>query len=68
MHTNPSKTQLIIAGTVLGAALGLVTAIMLARSAEEQGREVRITAGDMFKIALSLVGTMRGVATIGASA
>lgn len=59
------KTKLLVAGTLLGAIVGLVTAVLLARAAEEDGSEFNMTTGDILKVALSVVGTMRGIAALG---
>ncbi|HFC12239.1 MAG TPA: hypothetical protein ENJ56_05290 [Anaerolineae bacterium] len=59
------KPKLMIIGTLLGAGVGLVTASLLARAAEEGG-DLELNGGDLLKTALGVVTTMRSVAALGA--
>ena len=61
------KPKLYVVGAVAGAAVGLATAFMIARAAEENDGQLEITTSDIFKIGLTVFNTVRGVAAIGAA-
>lgn len=52
-------------GVVLGAGIGLVTAMMLNRRAENEGRTTAITAGEGLQLGALVVGLLRTIATLG---
>ena len=62
------KPKLLVMGTFLGASLGLATAFLLAREAEQKyGQEdLSISAGDILKTSLGVITTVRSVASLGA--
>ncbi len=63
------KPRLLVMGTFIGAGLGLVTAFMLAREAEQRSDEednLSISAGDILKTSLGVITTARSVASLGA--
>lgn len=63
---NNWKTQTLIIGAVVGALIGLGTGYLLTRTAEESGGQPpKITTGDAFKIALGVIGVVRGIASLG---
>ena len=66
-ETNNWKRNLIIAGTVIGAIVGLGTSYLLVRTAEESnsGQRPQINTADTIKVALGVIGTMRGIAALG---
>jgi hypothetical protein len=60
------KTRTLIVGALVGAILGLGTAYLLNRTAEETGGgPPQITTGDAVKAAIGIVGVMRGIASLG---
>lgn len=60
------KTKLLILGAIVGAVFGVVSAYLLARSAEEsRGGPPQVSTGDMVKTAIGVVGVMRGIAALG---
>ena len=67
MTTNENwKTKTYIIGAVVGAAVGLGTAYLFARSAEERGSgPPRISTADAIKSAVGVIGIMRGIAALG---
>ncbi|MGB1253335.1 MAG: hypothetical protein ACPG8W_22170 [Candidatus Promineifilaceae bacterium] len=65
MKIEESRSQILLIGTLVGAGLGLITSILLAREAEQDNGELNITAGDILRTATTLVGAMRGVASLG---
>lgn len=55
-----------LGGTIIGALIGLATAYLMVRSAEEQGgRPPKISTADAVRIGVSTVGLVRGIAVLG---
>jgi hypothetical protein len=55
-----------IGGTMIGALLGLATAYLMVRSAEERdGRPPKITTADAIRVGVSTLGLVRGIAVLG---
>lgn len=68
MTSNESwKMKTYVIGTIVGAAVGLGTAYLFARSAEEKGggSPPRISTADAIKSAVGVIGIMRGIAALG---
>jgi hypothetical protein len=65
--TKDWRRNLIIAGTLIGAVVGLGTSYLLVRTAEESngGQAPKITTSDAIKVALGVIGTARGIAALG---
>lgn len=60
------KNRIIIIGTLIGALLGFGSAYLLARTADESGSgPPHITTGDAIKTAITVIGVMRGIASLG---
>jgi hypothetical protein len=60
------KMRTLIMGAIVGAILGVGTAYLLNRTAEESGGgPPQITTGDAVKAAIGIVGVMRGIASLG---
>jgi hypothetical protein len=60
------KTKTLIIGALVGALLGVGTAYLLNRTAEESGGgPPKVTTGDAVKAAIGIVGVMRGIASLG---
>lgn len=60
------RTKTLIIGGVIGAIIGVGTAYLLARTAEESGGgPPQITTGDAIKSAIGIVGLVRGIAALG---
>lgn len=59
------KTRVLVTGTIIGALVGLGTAYLLARTAEEnQNGPLRIKTGDALKAGVNVIGVMRGIAAL----
>ena len=58
------QNKILIIGTLLGAATGLVAALMLQRRAERTGREISLSAGEGIQLGVLLLGLLRSVATL----
>lgn len=60
------KTKFMLIGTAVGALVGLGTAYLMARSAEETaGGPPTITTADALKAGVSVIGVVRGIAALG---
>jgi hypothetical protein len=65
-ENNNWKTKTLILGAAVGAIIGLGTGYLLTRTADETGGQPpKITTGDAFKIALGVIGVVRGIASLG---
>jgi hypothetical protein len=59
------KTRVLLVGAAVGALVGLGAAYMLARAAEENnGGPPEVKSGDILKIGVSVIGLMRGIASL----
>lgn len=60
-----NKNKTILFGTLIGAATGLVAAVLLTRRAEKEERNTAITTGDGLKIGALVFGLLRAIASLG---
>ena len=64
--SNNWKPKILLVGTAIGALIGLGTAYLLARTAEEAGEgPPEITTGDAVKTVVGIIALMRGIAALG---
>ncbi|MCA9936016.1 MAG: hypothetical protein H6662_10005 [Ardenticatenaceae bacterium] len=64
--TSSWKTKLLITGALAGALLGLATAYLLARTAEEnKGGPPAVNTVDALKASIGLIGIIRSIAALG---
>ena len=59
-----TRTKTILAGVLIGAATGLVAAMMWNRRTQENGT-TEITAGDGVKLGVMIFGLLRAIASMG---
>ena len=59
------RNRTLLLGTLVGAATGLIAAMLLNRRAEESGNELALTTGDGMKLGVMLIGLLRSIATLG---
>lgn len=60
------RMKTLIIGGFIGALIGVSTAYLLARTAEESGGgPPQISTGDAIKSAIGIVGLVRGIAALG---
>jgi hypothetical protein len=60
------QTKLLIIGGVMGALVGVGTAYLLVREAEEKGGgPPEISTADAVKATVGVIGLMRGIASLG---
>lgn len=64
--TSNWKTQFLVIGAAVGAVVGLGTAYLLTRTAEENASgPPQITTTDALKAGVSVIGVVRGIAALG---
>lgn len=65
--TDNWKTKLLIGGALIGAVVGMGTAYLLARTAQEANQPgmPAINTRDALKIGVSVIGVVRGIADLG---
>jgi len=59
------KTQTMIAGTIIGALAGAISAYLLIKRAETEHTEAKLSAGEGVQIGMGLLGLMRLIAGMG---
>jgi hypothetical protein len=59
------RDRTIIYGVLIGAATGLVAALLLNRKAAEGDGETHITTGEGLRLGVMLIGLLRAVASLG---
>ena len=60
---NRNKTLLF--GAIIGAATGLIAAMLLERNAEKNEKETAITAGEGMKLGVLVFGLLRAISSLG---
>ncbi len=55
----------ILFGALLGAATGVIAAVLLTRRAEKNERETAITTGEGLKLGVLVFGLLRAIASLG---
>lgn len=60
-----NKGRTILIGVLVGAATGLVAAMMINRRVEATGESTAITTGDGLKLGVMIVGLLRAIASMG---
>lgn len=56
--------RVLILGALIGAATGLVAALMLQRRAQKTGTEITLSAGEGIQLGVMIMGLLRAVATL----
>ena len=59
-----NKVQTLLYGALIGAATGLVAAMLLNRRAEKNERETAITAGEGLKLGVMVLGLLRAIGSL----
>ncbi|MFN7036920.1 MAG: hypothetical protein ACK4SN_11205 [Bellilinea sp.] len=61
------KTKTIVIGGLIGAAAGIIAALLLIQRAEENQQMPRLTAGDGVKVGVGVLGLLRLISDIAGS-
>jgi hypothetical protein len=59
------RNRTLLLGALVGAATGLVAAMLLNRRSEQEGTELALTTGDGMKLGVMIIGLLRAIATLG---
>jgi gas vesicle protein len=59
------RNRTLLLGALVGAATGLVAAMLLNRRAEQEGTELALTTGDGMKLGVMVIGLLRAIASLG---
>lgn len=60
-----NKGMIILGGALIGAATGLVAAMLLTRRAEKNERDTALTTGEGLKLGTLIFGLLRAIASLG---
>lgn len=60
-----NNNRVLLFGALLGAATGVVAAMMLQRRAQQTGDEITLTTSDGIQIGVLVMGLIRAVAALG---
>jgi len=60
-----NDNKILLFGALIGAATGVVAAMMLQRRAEQTGNEITLTTSDGIQIGVLVMGLIRAVAALG---
>lgn len=63
--TDSWRVKILIAGTLVGALIGIGAAYLLIQNAEKENDQVSVTAGEGIKLGLSVLGLLRQVTQLG---
>ena len=59
-----NKSRTIVLGALIGAATGLIAAVLLNRRAERNERDSAITTGEGLKLGVLVFGLLRAIASL----
>lgn len=59
------NNKVLLFGALIGAATGLVAALMLQRRAEKTGTEVTISSGEGIQLGVMIMGLLRAISALG---
>jgi len=59
------NNKVLLFGALIGAATGLVAALMLQRRAEKTGTEVAISTGEGIQLGVMIMGLLRAISALG---
>ncbi|HSA99863.1 MAG TPA: hypothetical protein VLE49_04380 [Anaerolineales bacterium] len=59
------NSRVLLLGALIGAATGLVAAMLLQRRAEKTGNEVAISTGEGIQLGVMIMGLLRAISALG---
>jgi hypothetical protein len=65
MNDKSWKTKTIIAGTIIGAAVGALSSILLIKRAEAENTKPKLSPGEGVQMGLGVIGLLRIISGIG---
>jgi len=60
-----NQNRILIFGALIGAATGLVAAMILQRRSEKTGAEISLSTGEGIQLGVMVMGLLRAIATLG---
>jgi gas vesicle protein len=59
------NNKILLFGALVGAATGLVAAMMLQRRAEQTGNEITLSTGEGIQLGVMIMGLLRAISSLG---
>ena len=59
------NSRVLLFGALIGAATGLVAAMMLQRRAEQTGSEITLSTGEGIQLGVMIMGLLRAISALG---
>jgi gas vesicle protein len=59
------NNKILLFGALIGAATGLVAAMMLQRRAEQTGNEITLSTGEGIQLGVMIMGLLRAISSLG---
>jgi hypothetical protein len=60
-----NQNKILIFGALLGAATGLVAAMILQRRAQKTGKEISLSTGEGIQLGVMIMGLLRAISSLG---
>ncbi len=60
-----NQNRILLFGALIGAATGLVAAMILQRRAEKTGTEISLATGEGIQLGVMVLGLLRAIASLG---
>ena len=60
-----NQNKVLVFGALIGAATGLIAAMMLQRRAEKTGTDVSLSAGEGIQLGVMIMGLLRAISSLG---
>jgi len=62
---NQIQSRVLLFGAMIGAATGLIAAMMLQRRAEKTGTEITLSTGEGIQLGVMIMGLLRAISSLG---